>query len=129
MLIWIAYTAKSFSLTSILSIYDMPILHLDIVSVKDGHKTRKFDLKDTEDINDLCEVVKEKLGQGWILYGGKKQGDLKKLLEGRNVSKNEIKEVFKDKDKSNLMLDSPHDSDEESVFYERAMLAAPVAGG
>lgn len=103
------------------------ILHLDIVSVADGHKTRKFDLKDIEDIDDLCEVVKEKLEQGWILYGGKKQGDLKKLLEGRNKTKNEIKEIFKDK--SNLMLDSPHDSDEESVFYERAMLAAPLAGG
>lgn len=107
----------------------MSILELDIFSVKDGHKTRKFDLKDTEDIDDLCEVVKEKLSEGWILYGGKKQGDLKKLLDSRNTSKNQIKEVFKEKNNANLMLDSPHDSDEESVFYERVVLAAPVAGG
>src|SRR5215469_149383 len=109
------------------SLSPMPELHLDIFSLQSGHKTRKFDLKDAEDLDDLCEVVKEKLGEGWILYGGKKQGDLKKLLEGRNRSKNEIKEVFKSKE--SLMLNSPPDSEDESVFYERAMLAAPVAGG
>jgi hypothetical protein len=102
-------------------------LELHIFSIKDGHKTRKFDPKDAEDMNDMCEVVKEKLDAGWILYGGKKQGDLKKLLEGRNKTKNEIKEIFKEKE--HLMLDSPHDSDDESVFYEKLMLAAPVAGG
>jgi len=101
-------------------------LELDIFSLQSGHKTRKFDLKDTEDLDDLAEVVMEKLDQGWILYGGKKGGDLKKVIEGHK-SKNEIKEVFKSKDK--LMFEPAHDSDEEAVFYERAVLAAPLAGG
>jgi len=102
-------------------------LELDIFSLQSGHKTRKFDLKDTEDLDDLVQIVQDKLIEGWILYGGKEKGDLKKLLDTRNPSKSEIREIFKTKDK--LMLDSPHDSDEETVFYERAVLAAPVAGG
>ena len=87
---------------------------LQVMAAGHGHKDMKYNPTDPKDVRRIKEYIKEKLSEGWILYGMKSgQKEMEKLADARKID---------DKNLDRFILASPAE-------YEKKLLAQPVTGG
>jgi len=89
-------------------------LVLEVMSLAHGHQDRKYNPKDKAEVRKIKDYIKEKLAEGWILYGMKAGEKIMKQIA--NVK------GIDDKELDRFIL-----AGKDAV--KQKMLAAPIKGG
>ena len=85
---------------------------LQIMTKTDGHKEERYDPTNKKQIRDIKKMIKEKLEDGYYLYGAKKE-------EGTFMVLKSAKDI--DDEKLNRFLLTKH--------VKKRLIAKPVIGG
>lgn len=85
---------------------------LQVMTKRDGHKEERYDPTNKKHVRDIKKMIKQKLEDGYYLYGAKKDGG-----------------TF-------MVLKSPKDIDDENLdrflltkHVKKRLIAKPVTGG
>ena len=84
---------------------------LQIMSIHEGHSEERYDPTDENDVKRVRKLIKDRLKDGYLLYGAKKGGGYVILKSEKNIS---------DKDLDRFLL---------AKKVHKRLLAAPVTGG
>ena len=63
---------------------------LDVVDIKKGHETIRYDDKDKADLKRVKAIIKEKLEKGFYIFGQKKDGSHVVIRDAKKVKDEEI---------------------------------------
>lgn len=91
-----------------------------------GHDVYEYDDKN---IDEIVEMVLEKIGEGWILYGKESETDrdMKVIISANEMASD--RDVKKKMNKVKYAMMDNAESNEEPLRFKKKILAPPVRGG
>jgi len=90
------------------------LLVLQVMAAGHGHKDRKYNPNNPEEVRKIKDFIKKKLDEGWILYGMKSgEKEMKKIADVKSL----------DDDKLDRFILAGHNK------VEKKLLAQPITGG
>lgn len=106
-------------------------MQVDIMGSKSGHDELKYDHSNPDEVSKTAKQILDKIRLGWALYGGKKGGELIRLIDKKTIQKapDKMKYIEKVMAENDSIMLSEIESMLKDEQYEKKLVANPQTGG